>query len=173
MIGGIGSAQAKLVFWVPHVPPLRTLQNLVSVRPLLQIEQSKLIDVGGNHWRKIINCMAKIAHELMPGRFPTWQLLRDQPLLGDGGEVALVALPKPSAPLIRSVFDSFNCASIHFCCGKQLTEQCFAASDIIQVDQDFAKIKLNSAWSIPYLDYRQLSNAKITRLVNLVKSEEY
>jgi len=122
-----------------------------------------------NHWRKLFNVYAKFLFDyyqqtnrniIADTTFPeNWQAYRDHVLFQASSQEALLF----SAPY----FDATEC--IHIIAGKT-----YAASlnlpPLVWLDNYFA---INTSARLivsPYPDYRQLSNERIARLVELVAS---
>lgn len=169
---GFGSATAQLRVYIENIPPLSEYQNLRSVVPLQPGEIKGIGQLTGNHWRKIFNVFAKLLHEYKPNNYSSWQNLREEYLLQkDGNESLLFSTPcydeiKQNEQLIKK--DKI----ITIIIGKTyagklgLTEHCYWLSESFAIDTTTNLI------ICPYFDYRQLSNIKITQLVQLIKQLE-
>ena len=55
---GLGNDNANIIFYIRNRPPLKTYQNLNSVKPLIPGEVSHICQETGNHWRKVFNIYA-------------------------------------------------------------------------------------------------------------------
>ena len=108
----------------------------------------------GNHWRKIFNVMAKLVFELDTQGFQRWQGLRDQSLL------------QAESPFALECLNHYQQANSGLNDGYSLEWQ----------NQYFATGQLHMAGSVQslivcaYIDYRQLSNARIHSLVALINN---
>ena len=121
-----------------------------------------IADQTGNHWRKVFNVYAKLAFQLNNEGYASWQILRDQSLLQPGSPYALLF----SEPLINATNDG----NLHIVMGKGYATQLGLMDDLVYVDeaQQFAISSKQRLILCPYFDYRQLSNAKIDTLVELM-----
>jgi hypothetical protein len=63
-----------------------------------------------------------------------------------------------------------NGHSIHIIMGKTYAKSFDFADKLIWLDNEFAIKPENNVIVCPYFDYRQLSNIKIIRLVEMIKS---
>lgn len=164
---GVGNPNAQLIVYNANRPPLDEFRLLDKVRGLRQGEIQLIGELTGNHWRKIFNCFAKLIFELQPKHFKTWQALRDTELLTDSGE-QLLLFSKPDIPVSKINLNGLK--PIHIISGKTYFSQLSLNIKVEWLDDFFA---INSQYKLivsPYFDYRQLSNIKITQLVNLINS---
>jgi len=162
MAVGLGAQEFKLAIYIANRPPLAPYLTLEELHPLAAGEIKHIADQTGNHWRKIFNVSAKFLFELQQS-YPqqthtTWQQLRDQSLYQLDSEIALL-FSKPNLS---------DDNLVHVIAGKTYA-QALGLEDLIWLDPHFA-ISPNAKLIVcPYLDYRQLSNSRITQLVGLVK----
>lgn len=159
---GFGNNNASIYLYIENTPPLEQYQTLDTVKPLASGEIANIANLTGNHWRKIFNVLAKLVFELENTSFERWQLLRDDALLQNNSNYCL----RLDAPIITKL----DCNKVHIILGKtyatklEIAEQCHWLTPYFAINQN-KKIII-----CPYFDYRQLSNIKITQLVQLIKS---
>jgi hypothetical protein len=96
----------------------------------------------------------------------TWQEYRDSFLLQANSNTALLF----NAPIINKD----HCKTIHIIMGKtyakSLVNSKFLMAPLTWLDDEFAINSTERVIVCPYFDYRQLSNIKIVRLAQLMKS---
>jgi len=163
---GIGDNRYKLAVYIGNRPPLAEYQTRSNLLPASEGELAMIGHKTGNHWRKIINIYAKLAYMLNPQAFPNWQTYRDNFLLTEASEQAL---------LFNTTMMSRPSDTLNIICGKThaialLNKSQVDVSSLNWLDQDFA---INPALRLivtPYFDYRQLSNAKLGKLVDIITS---
>jgi len=163
---GIGDTHYKLAIYIGNRPPLSKYQTRTSLLPANTGELTMIGQETGNHWRKIINIYAKLAYMLNTQALPNWQAYRDNFLLTEGSEQALLF----NTSMISSPTNALNliCGKAHaiaLCNTNQIEK-----NSLNWIDQDFA---INPALRLivtPYFDYRQLSNAKLDKLVDIISS---
>lgn len=51
---GLGTLDAKIIFYIRNCPPLAHYQNLTSVKALVTDEIADIALETGNHWRKFL-----------------------------------------------------------------------------------------------------------------------
>jgi len=156
---GIGDKNAQLAVYIGNRPPLKEFKNTRKITPVVDGELTKIAQRTGNHWRKIFNIYAKIGFMLDNRSYATWQLYRDNQLLQAGSNQALVFDQK-------IVTNTLECITI--VCGKQHAALVLESSAIEWIDDDFAIDRTNRTLVTPYFDYRQLSNAKLETLHQLI-----
>ncbi|WP_415895395.1 DUF6942 family protein [Neptuniibacter sp. PT34_22] len=160
MTVGLGAQGFKIAIYIANRPPIEPYPTLDHLRPLSSGEIKHIADQTGNHWRKIFNVSAKFLFELQSDvEFKTWQVLRDQSLFQAESPIALL-FSKP---------DLTEPNRIHIIAGKTYA-QALGLENLLWLDPYFAIDKDNKVIVCPYLDYRQLSNARISQLVGLVKN---
>jgi hypothetical protein len=173
---GLGTLDAKIIFYIRNCPPLAQYQNLTSVKALVADEIADISRETGNHWRKIFNVYAKLLFEISSAQFTSWQHLRDSLLLQAESDHCLLF----SAPDFSGAdFSGADCSGadllsakpsqkLHIILGKGYAEQLGLCNGCIWLSHDFA-INIDLGVIIcPYFDYRQLSNKKITQLSGLI-----
>ncbi|SEK66915.1 hypothetical protein SAMN05216262_10274 [Colwellia chukchiensis] len=163
---GLGSRQAKLIFYIANRPPLPAYQQLTNVNTLAKGDIANICTATGNHWRKVFNVYAKLLFELAPKRYASWQALRDEALLQAGHEHCLLF----SAPkLTYHQSDSHSPKALHIIIGKGYAEQLGLSQNCTWLNEYFAINESLAVIICPYFDYRQLSNKKISQLVALIR----
>ena len=155
---GLGCRDYQLAVYIANRPALKAFEELNQLRPLLAGELANVVSATGNHWRKIFNLYAKLAHQLSPQQFDSWQDYRDQQLLKAQSREALL-FSQPD--LSRS-----DC--VHIVSGKGYGEILCQGLPLLAVDPDFQICESRRLIVSPYFDYRQLSNLKLERLCQLV-----
>jgi len=156
---GLGNPKAKIVVFIANRPPLDEFAELIDMRAIRENEISQIVTLTGNHWRKIFNCYAKLVFELDPQGELSWQKLRDNQLLTQSSQQALLF----SAPNLSQT------KTIKIICGKSYFKQLALNIDVDWLDDYFAINRQQNLIVSPYFDYRQLSNARIEQLVSLIK----
>ncbi|GIU29402.1 hypothetical protein L2719_15650 [Shewanella schlegeliana] len=141
----IGLENAKICFYLPTPPTLEA--NWSHTAPLAV---QNLIKINGNHWRKILTIMAKIAVANT-----NWKRYRDELLLKQDESI-----------LIDSVQLNPN-ASVHIICGQLSAQKLNLNSALfkpITSDSSSSHVSKHTSQAIylcPYLDYRQFPNQQI------------
>jgi len=133
---------ANYVFLLPTPPKLdeNTLSTDHSV--------DQLIELNGNHWRKILTIMAK----LTSANPDQWREHREATLFDEVGITFSAKELKPIADKANTVF----------IVGLKLRQEWPVLEGSVQVGQD-CWVKPPYVWC-PYLDYRQFPNALISEL---------
>lgn len=160
--------------FIANRPPLPVYESLNQLEPMIAGEISVIGQETGNHWRKIFNVYAKFLHGLLvsrdalPREISSWQQFRDHHLLQDGSKTALLF----SCPVFNGLDQPLHKANINIIMGKnyaaQLGFERVEGSELIVLDRDFAICPRRNLIVCPYFDYRQLSNIKIIRLIDLI-----
>ncbi len=165
---GFGDPDFLISVYVEKRPPMAEYQALDSIRPLQTGEIEAINSACGNGWRKLFNVYAKLLHALpqeykLPGAArQTWQAYRDGTLLQPKSKVALI-FGGPESPLADN--------RIYILAGRTHAKAWLKQRTDIQMqwlDDEFALATNANLFVCPYFDYRQLSNIKITRLINLI-----
>ncbi len=161
---GFGSDDYQLAFCVANRPNLDDYPKQSQLRPLASGELDYIVRGTSNHWRKLFNVYAKFLFELRGDSCgaDSWQHYRDRHLLQDGSSEALLFSPPSKTPVHSS--------RIHIIAGKTHAANLDLPYALTWVDAHFAINVQQRVIVSPYLDYRQLSNERITRLVELVRS---
>jgi hypothetical protein len=158
---GLGDAQAKLTVCIGNRPDVDFCHSMATVQPMIRGQLTSIVTKTGNHWRKIFNIYAKLIHQLENTPFSTWQDYRDEKLLTKNCGHALLfsdvisCREKTSGTIIVS--------------GKTYAEAQGVMDDCMQIDESFYLNTTQKIIVTPYFDYRQLSNLKIEKLVELVR----
>ena len=166
---GLGVATGKVAFYIEHPPSIEPYNNLMQVSALANREIEHINAHCGNGWRKIFNVFAKF---LFAARLPdhditnysTWQSYRDSALLQASSQEALLfSTPDFSA----KTYDWHIIAGRTY--AKSLLRDQIFTNNLIWLDDEFA-VDYNLRLIIsPFLDYRQLSNIKINKLVEIIR----
>ncbi len=167
---GLGDADAGIQVFIANRPPLAEYQQLQAMQPLQRGDIARIASETGNHWRKILNVYAKLIFALQQAGingdnnqkvsgFTRWQDLRDQQLLqADSGQVLLFSPPDLNR----------NTTKIRLLLAKGYAQTLGLNAELIWLDNDFALHPSSGIVVCPYFDYRQLSDIKIQRLVELI-----
>lgn len=159
---GLGDASPLLVVCAPHWPPTLQPSQRKQLSPLSGDDLNQLVLAGGNHWRKIFNLYAKLLHGLTPLE-PDWQSCRDQRLLQSGSACALVFeqgwRPEPGQ----------LCLVMGQTYGRSLGW--LTSDQVLHAEHPFVQHPEQAVIVTPYFDYRQLSNARLTALVQQIADE--
>ena len=137
-----------MIFLLPNAPILPdTCASYLDCAP------TQLIELNGNHWRKILTIIAKLLTE--PGE--DWRIVRDQYIW----ERAKLCFSADELPL------KGECTVI---VGKTFLEQMPIPQDAEQIVCGKHAVYLSGSyiWS-PYLDYRQFPNVLIEALKTRLK----
>ncbi|MEZ9822906.1 hypothetical protein AB4238_20160 [Shewanella sp. 10N.286.45.A1] len=142
----IGTEHANTCFYLPTPPKLPEKWHHLAPGAT-----QALVELNGNHWRKILTIMAKIVVN-----DKDWRQYRDQYLLKCDESIAIGAN------------NLSNVAQRHIICGKE-------SADVLNLDStEFIAIGLQgpsllkhpdqNIYLCPYLDYRQFPNTQIDLL---------
>lgn len=174
---GLGDDQSSYInVYIENRPPLDEYQHLQAMTPMIDGEIAYIAQATGNHWRKIFNVFAKFIfalNEKSKIQLPqtTWQEYRDQALLQKGSSLRLL-FSEPKVGELAEAADLNDTSSVHIIMGKQYaTKLGFHEDDnegMVRLDKDFAIWPEKHLIVCPYFDYRQLSNIKIERLIELI-----
>lgn len=160
-IVGLGPTSAKIFIYIPHSPPCLHLSDLTELRPAVFGELKQIGIEAGNHWRKIINIAAKLGYAIDSDNQESWQCYRDHVLCQTISKVAL---------LFNQQYLPNDTARVHVISGHQYSQQLTQDLELTRIGDDFACCASRNVIDSPYFDYRQLSNAKLSVLVDLVQS---
>lgn len=119
----------------------------------------------GNGWRKVFNVYAKLVFTLPPSfgfkqHFSNWQQYRDNSLLQEGSNTTLLFTPP----------DLNHPDCLHIVMGRTYAKSLVMGDDLKWINPEFAVDTSSRLIVCPYFDYRQLSNAKILFLSDLIES---
>lgn len=176
---GLGCDGASLRIYVATPPPMAEYRALQQVEPLLSGQIQQIGSHCGNGWRKVFNVYAKLVFALPAPWQPslqgctTWQAWRDHCLLQAGSHTSLLF----SAPQLVSHSADDKPVSqpqtLHLIAGRQHARTLVATGELSAaltwLDDEFAINTEHALLVCPYLDYRQLSDAKINRVAQLVQ----
>ncbi|NHN36231.1 hypothetical protein G8764_02870 [Pseudomaricurvus alcaniphilus] len=159
---GFGCDNHELALYIANRPPVDDYPTLDHLRPLAAGELQHIVSHTSNHWRKVFNVYAKFLFALAPPQVlaaGSWQQYRDRSLLQLGcTEALLFSAPDFSRP-----------GTVHIVAGKTYGAQ-LDLPPLQWLDSHFAVNVEQRLVVCPYPDYRQLSNERIDRLVELVKA---
>ncbi len=165
---GLGSQNASINVYIENRPPLPEYESLNSFKPLNPHDISTIATLTGNHWRKIFNVYAKLVHELHSKNYNTWQTLRDDYLLQENSDQRLI-FSKLTVDEISPSSPTYQSKNIHIVMGKTYAKKLGVDTSCYWLSESFAINEAKKLIVCPYFDYRQLSNIKITQLVQLIK----
>ena len=170
---GLGGVKHRLAIYLANRPPIDDYPQLDVLRPLASGELDHIVRHTSNHWRKVFSVYAKLVFEWASepaarvaaecAGYSRWQDYRDQRLLQSDSVSALLF----SAPVWEAGPES---EVIHIVAGKTYAEALGLAAELQWLDAHFAVIPAKRLIVCPYLDYRQLSNERITRLITYINT---
>lgn len=163
-IVGFGANNAPIKIYIANRPQLDDYPDLDELRGLAIGEITHITKNTSNHWRKVFNVYAKFlfAWHLLKARknLPnTWQEYREQELFQTHSQAALLF----SKPNFESTPKSF-----HLIAGKTHAAN-LNLPPLVWLDSYFAINESHKLIVTPYADYRQLSNERIARLVEIMQ----
>ena len=165
---GLGQSDAAIRVYVKNRPNLIQFQTLSDTLPLQAGQIAQINAEAGNGWRKVFNVYAKWLYQLAPSclalkSVDTWQQFRDQTLLQNHSQTALLF----SEPDVTDPD-----AALHVIAGKTHAKELAANEqlgiNLIWLNDEFALSPTQRIIVCPYFDYRQLNNAKIDILCELI-----
>lgn len=158
---GFGSKNFSIAIHIANRPELDEYRNLKVLKALTPHEIDQIVLKTGNHWRKIFNVSAKFIFQIHAQGQDSWQAYRDQILFQEKSPIALLfSAPPPAETQAPDV--------IHIVAGRTYAKE-LGLEGLLWLDDQFAISETQSLIVCPYLDYRQLSNARIETLVSLVQ----
>lgn len=160
---GIGGAAYRLAIYIANRPANDDYSSLNCLQALAPNELAHIVANNTNHWRKAFNVFAKVLWQLdWPDKTNntsnSWQQYRESHLLQAHSLEALLFSPPD--------FQRQGVVA-HIVAGKTYA-QSLALPPLTWRDNYFAMNKDYRLIVCPYLDYRQLSNARIGQLVSLI-----
>ena len=174
---GLGSADFQIAVYIGNRPNMPAYQQFNSILPLQPTEVASIGQECGNGWRKVFNVYAKFLLALNPPwlrmskTITTWQQYRDELLLQESSETALLFSP-PQLDAPNEAGISCDSDVLHIICGKTYANDLINNQHLnVQLnwfDHEFAIDKEERLIVCPYFDYRQLSNIKIDRLCQII-----
>lgn len=161
---GLGSQISSINFYIANRPPIDDYPVMNELRGLATGELAHIVKHTSNHWRKVFNVYAKLLFDWyqLQGRndLPdTWQSYRDLELFQSHSQEALLF----SAPQLNK-----NNKTIYVIAGKTYAVH-LDLPPLVWLDPYFAINKEFRLIVAPYPDYRQLSNERIARLIELMR----
>lgn len=145
----IGTAQARTCFYLPTPPSLPENWHYKDINAA-----QSLIELNGNHWRKILTIMAKIMVSDQD-----WRQYRDIQLLKHEESITIAA---------QSLLSE---SKVHIICGQESAHRLQLNIDefisISAQSNSLLKHPRQPIYLCPYLDYRQFPNKQI----NLLRQE--
>jgi hypothetical protein len=165
---GLGDIDAQFNVYIANRPHFSDMSALNTIAPCVSGEISAIGQTCGNGWRKVFNVFAKLIFALnleqlvSLNEVGSWQDYRDQYLLQSSSNTSLLFSPPP-------IEISHNQNQVHIIMGKTYAKQITNPGSLVWLDDEFAFDKSRHLWVCPYFDYRQLSNIKIIRLVELIR----
>lgn len=162
---GLGSHKSAINFYIANRPPIDDYPIMNQLRGLAAGELTHIVNHTSNHWRKAFNVYAKLLFDwyVLQNRkdLPdSWQAYRDLELFQPQSHEALLFSPLQPDKQRNA---------IHIIAGKTYASR-LNLPPLIWLDAYFA---INQEYRIivaPYPDYRQLSNERIARLIELMQS---
>jgi hypothetical protein len=181
LITGLGDKHASLKTYIANKPAYSFQNsNRLLTENVIPLNKNDIYACGqscGNGWRKVFNVYAKLVYAMASSHLvdyekcKSWQEYRDESLLQERSNTALMFAP----PIFESkVIPNQNASALHIIMGKGyakslIDEGYFDNSPFIEwVTPEFAVIPEKHTIICPYFDYRQLSNAKIIFLLELI-----
>ncbi|NVJ61702.1 MAG: hypothetical protein HWE27_15010 [Gammaproteobacteria bacterium] len=184
----VGIESASLVLFVPHRPTAFNFHSDRKTQALDQKAMSHFLLHCDNHWKKIINCFAKISYDLYGQSFESWQSYRDTRLLTKNSQEQILfpdidghfpERRRQNTSIASEFFYSDHDEPIGTSNKKVELISGLVTARKLSIDLDswdrtaeffFRSDDSGNPYHIvtPYFDYRQLSNQKINRLLNLL-----
>ncbi|PCK08100.1 MAG: hypothetical protein COA42_10990 [Alteromonadaceae bacterium] len=179
-ISGLGGTHFDIAIYLANRPPIDHYPILNQLQALAPGELSHIVTHTSNHWRKVFNVYSKFLWALREEAVfqsesqSSWQCYRDRRLLQHDCREALLFSPPSFSSTVLSTFASpapsvSSPKVVHIVAGKTYAQTLDLPSDLRWLDGSFAIAESVSLIVCPYLDYRQLSNARIERLADLVR----
>ncbi|QUX95876.1 hypothetical protein C0J08_10795 [Marinomonas sp. CT5] len=149
---GANADQAEYIFVLPNKPILPSNYDSAFLK---QPNVFSLVELNGNHWRKILTIMAKLT---VPN-YPSWKAFRDADLFKSVGVVF-------SEEQIKEY------SGVVFIVGNRFRDVCpvFSSAKVVG-EKHVAHACLPFIWC-PYLDYRQFPNVLIEALREHILEKE-
>ncbi|MFT5838453.1 MAG: hypothetical protein ACI9UT_000946 [Flavobacteriales bacterium] len=169
-LSGLGDPCARFNVYIANRPNFSEYLKLDYVYPLPAGELYAVGKACGNGWRKVFNVYAKLVFALNDKNIvplqgsQSWQHYREHALLQYSSNTNLLF----SSPQLYPVKD-INNHVLHIVMGKTYAKSLSLPLSLKWLDHEFAIDKDNKLLVCPYFDYRQISNIKIMRLVELIK----
>lgn len=196
---GLGGAAFDIAICIANRPQLDDYPRLDTLQALQNGEIAHIASHTSNHWRKVFNVFAKFIFELRGSELEcdTWQEYRDVALLQSDSREALLFSPPEirrsgiiDAQISKKLSkpENTNVSATHIkieptkkshnvrpqyvkiVAGKTYAQSLNFPFSLTWKDEYFAFNTEQRIIVSPYLDYRQLSNARISQLVRYVKN---
>ena len=160
---GYGVRHFKLAVYLENAPVLEELKPEANLKALTAGDVSRIVTQTSNHWRKIFNLFAKLQFGLTKHNSVSWQDYRDQHLLQAHCDHALLFSPPVYTPKKHRPVSIIS--------GKTYAAKLRVLQTCEDVGDGFYRNKKTNLFVTPYFDYRQLSNAKLERLIKLIQQD--
>ena len=162
---GLGDPQARFRVYIANRPNFSPFDSADRILPLETGQIKAISNACGNGWRKVFNVYAKLLYAgqflAVNEKYARWQDYRDGELLrGDSATSLLFSQPDLTADNV-----------IHIVMGKHYAQSLPISNDVDWLDNEFAVSESHPLFVCPYFDYRQLSDVKIIRLVELIRKK--
>ena len=174
---GLGDGNGRFRVYIANRPGRAPFETCQTMLPTVEGTITEIGKHCGNGWRKVFNVYAKLVFALgdakLIGGKSSWQQYRDERLLRADSDTALLfSLPNWTESEAGSGVSAEVCFSNerHIIMGKHYALSLDLPNDLRWLDNEFAISTNANCIVCPYFDYRQLSNIKIIRLVELIKS---
>ncbi|ALS98159.1 DUF6942 family protein [Lacimicrobium alkaliphilum] len=162
-INGLGDHNARFRVYIGNRP-----DHEFGKAGIVALTQEDILRIGqhcGNGWRKVFNVYAKLAFTLPPSfgfkrNFRSWQQYRDNSLLQQGSNTALLFTPP-------DLTNRPDC--VHIVMGRTYAKSLDLGEGLRWINPEFAVDHTKRLIVCPYFDYRQLSNIKILFLSDLIE----
>jgi hypothetical protein len=167
-VSGLGDAHAQFKVYIANRPNFSEYKTIDDINCLSEGEIDAIGQACGNGWRKVFNVYAKLVFAINNENIvslqgaDSWQSYRDRVLLRDASNTSLLF---SSPQIIRPK----NSQIVHIIMGKTYAKSLKLPTSLQWLDHEFAIDIDHKMLICPYFDYRQLSNIKIIRLVELIK----
>lgn len=174
---GLGDKNAAMRVYIANRPAFSFAMRSQDISPLIAGEINAIGNACGNGWRKVFNVYAKLMFAIPRDIFPfehshaTWQDFRDNELLRHDSNTALLFAAPDLLALTSLGAESLDTrlTSITIIMGRTYAKSLSLPSTLMWLTPEFAIDSEHKLIVCPYFDYRQLSNIKITYLVELIQ----
>lgn len=159
---GLGGISPALKMYIANRPVGARYTALAAYEPLLPDELHTIVANNSNHWRKAFNVFAKVLWQLNwctshQCTAKTWQNYRDSYLLQAHSREAMLFTP----PVFSKAAETCSEENVvHWVVGKTYAST-LMLPPLTWVDTQFAINESHRVIVSPYVDYRQLTNARI------------
>lgn len=169
-VSGLGDPFAQFNVYIGNRPKFSEYPSLDFISPVSAGEINAIGQSCGNGWRKVFNVYAKLVFGLNVDNIvslqstQSWQSFRDSALLQLSSNTSLLF----STPQFTQGEDVGRHV-VHIIMGKTYAKSLDLPFNLKWLGHEFAINQEHKLLVCPYFDYRQLSNIKIIRLVELIK----